>query len=197
MVLYDGFQTVGLFDVLWYADPIRELYEQQVIDRYGKLPTTSKVQVAEGGATNQELPVDPSHAKELNFYVMLSLVDDIVRPLMSATNAEALWTPVLCVGESLHTATEVKKVTLEPELKRLFGPLDDRYRATYKVVFNRYDANNTDLAQQELTLYLQSARYKVAFTWVPTEGGGVRPLAPSAMEGTAALEPESEPSLID
>lgn len=200
-IVYDQFQTVGMFDVLFYADPVRAHYEQQVQDRFGTLPGKAVTNLPTGGSRVQDTATDTKEAKELVFYVMLSIVDDLMHPLLSADNTEALWTPMLSVNGQLCRAALVKKVTLEPELKRFFGPIDDRYRVTYKVVFARFDDAGVDRSAQPLQLLLQSAQYKVAFAWSP-EGIAQEMVEDMAadvrkMDRLPATEPESELSLID
>jgi hypothetical protein len=187
--LHDGFNTVGMFDILWYSDEVRTIYNEFADDRYGVVAANQRAEAAPDKPADQmrlllasqkseekvELVevVPVAKAPDLNarliFYLSMTSAEDSIPPLLAtANNKQSTWSAVLKQGEEVYPAAEIKKVTLTPELKIFFAHHANRYRDIYRLEFNRYTPEGRDLlptADNVVCVSLRSVDYEVTFCW--------------------------------
>lgn len=157
--LYDEFQTVGMFDVLWLSDDVRLHHVDQIADRFA-LP-------ADKIATMRK-DVLQENEQRLVFYLLMTQENDGIVPQLAARDAQAMWAVALCRDGQEYPVKQVTRVDLEPEWRQIFGKRYSRYRNAYKLVFNRYTPKMDDLLPTDtsrLELVIRSTKYNVNFCW--------------------------------
>lgn len=175
--LYDGLNTVGMFDILWYSDAVRNTYQKLSDDRFGvSAPLASPETLSCGACPLNAAPVnaeqnvsDSKNQSRLIFYLVTTSAEDSMVPLFAtANNKNSIWSAVLKQGDAHYPAVEIKKVSLTPELKAFFAHHVNRYRDIYRIEFNRYAPDGTDLMPTPDTIMcvsLRSVQYEVTFCW--------------------------------
>lgn len=160
---YDGFATVGHFDLLWYARPVLHWYFKHYGDRVGSCSQAWQKLYNEQILEQQQRIV---------FYVLMPYADTTLKPQFSIEKSDiALWYPVLYIDGKEHQPIEIKKVLrVAPELIQIFASrYDPHYRTLYYIAYKRCPNESEDyLAHaQELCLVLRSAEYEVEGCWTP------------------------------
>lgn len=160
---YDGFTTVGHFDVLWYAQPVVRWYFKQYGDRVGECSEAWKKLRNEQNIEQQQRIV---------FYVLMPYADTTYKPQLSIEKSDiSMWYPVLYIDGTEHQPIEIKKITrVQPELAQIFASrYDPHYRTLYYVAYKRCPNEREDyLAHaQDICLVLRSESYKVEACWTP------------------------------
>lgn len=146
VTLYDEFTTVGMFDMLWFSPEVRTWYDTQVYERYGKPMVTRTA----------------DDDKLLVIYLALSQPETSLRPLISTVNPQSDWAVTLVHAGSVYPVKSLKRVMFEPEIKVLFGKHYNRYRAPYRLTFDRFDAEGHDLTTGDFKIVLKSAKYEIS-----------------------------------
>ncbi len=155
--LYDGFVTVGFFDILWFNDQMKTLYLDRVAERLGC--SAAQVTVPRTAAASVDL------TKELVFYLVMTNPDNDLTPQVAANNPRSSWSISLCKDDTWYSATAVDIVTLEPELYELMGEkFEPKYRSTYRVKFDR-PTNFADENTVPFSISLRSNKYIVNFIY--------------------------------
>jgi hypothetical protein len=160
---YDGFTTVGHFDVLWYAQPVMRWYFKQYGDRVGACSDAWKKLYNEQSIEQQQRIV---------FYALLPYTDTTLKPQLSIEKSDiSTWYPVLYIDGKEHQPIEIKKVLrVQPELAQIFASrFDPHYRVLYYIAYRRScDETRDYLAEaQDICLVLRSASYEVEACWTP------------------------------
>lgn len=160
---YDGFATVGHFDILWYARPVVQWYFKQYGDRVGACAEVWKKLYNEH--------IIEQHQR-IVFYVLVPYADTTLKPQFSIEKSDiATWSPVLYIDGQEHQPIEIKKVLrVAPELAQVFASrYDPHYRVLYYIAFQRCPSETADhLAHaQDLCLVLRSVSYEVEGCWTP------------------------------
>jgi len=165
---YDGFQTVGFFDILWLSDEVMNAYVDLIAQRCG-LSAVKKENL------RLEKLADGKHS--IVFY--LSMTEELGRQVQIATcNMQPHWTVVLTSHDKEYAVASVTRIDLDPEFKEFFikgynryhtaWQLEydwSRYRSTYRLVFDRFDDEGTDLLDGTIQIDLRSPEYGVKFCW--------------------------------
>lgn len=160
---YDGFTTVGHFDILWYARPVLHWYFKQYGDRVGTCSDVWQRLYNEQTLEQQQRIV---------FYVLMPYADTTLKPQLSIEKSNvAQWYPVLYIDGKEHQPIEIRKVIrVAPELAQIFASrYDPHYRTLYYIAYKRCPRETEDyLAHaEELCLVLRSAAYEVEGCWTP------------------------------
>ncbi len=127
--VYDEFNTVALFDVLWLSNDIRTIYSLLHSDMNGSGREASNAFLRRQLKANDHF---------LTFYVLSA--HDI--PLNATP---ALWNTYLKIGEKTYTPLEIKIVEITPEYRAIFGSVLTNHKRPYEVKFDRKDADGNEI----------------------------------------------------
>lgn len=168
--IYHGFETVGMFDILWISDEVSDWYYDQIQKRY-----------ALSDEALDAIKKDDEHNRTnfVTFYLLMTEPNDVTFFPQVGVDVTSEWSTVLGVNGDEYRAQEVKEVDLVPEYKELFCEYQSpyqlieeshiRYRNIHRVRFNRYDEDKQDLLADgnDLKFILRSTRYEIVFAWNP------------------------------
>lgn len=124
--VYDDFSTVGLFDVLWLSDDVRQAYVDAYASKFLKDAASKESFLRRQLAENDHF---------LSFYVM-SYVPDNTLPL---GDKGSLWSVLLKVGNKYYEPKNVQSVELNPEYMKFLEPVMTKFKTVYLVKFERKD----------------------------------------------------------
>jgi hypothetical protein len=150
--IYDQFNTVALFDVLWLAEPVRTAYNDLHAHHWNL-------------QENIQSPA-PSH-ESLDFYILLA--PDYDKNSLSLTYPYARWSVVLRIDGHTYYPREIRwEDELLPEYKAIFNDLASRHKRIYFVSFEATDAHKNPLITSTTTtleLILHSTIYATSICW--------------------------------
>ena len=154
--VYDQFDTIAIFDVLWLSNDIRSTYSSL----HSTMAGMSKE--ASIAFLRRQLKATEHY---VNFYILST--DNIV---LNATPAP--WMVTLKVGEKKYAPLEIKVLDMSPEYKTIFGSLLTNHKRPYEIKFDRKDADGKDImspAIDHMTLSMSSPTHYVDIEF-PLEG---------------------------
>jgi len=152
--VYDQFETLGAFDVLWLSGSVRTAYSQLHACRYGK---TMEHEMA---FLRRQLEANKHY---IDFYV-LSLYG---KPL---DMEDSMWSLFLEIDGRQYGSMEIHDVITDfpPEYKFFFGKRFSKFKVPYMVRFNAHDVENRLLIDEETTvikLIFRSVEKEVVLSW--------------------------------
>ena len=154
---YDGFSTVGHFDLLWVSPEVRDVYARAFACRRG-VPNAQAQAFADG--------IFKKFDDSVYFYLLMPDTTQGLQPCMDSKDPMSRWAVVLCNGETEYTPTDIRKIDLDPEIKVFFGKRFNKYRILYFVVFDRYSEDGTErFTQSSYTMSIRSSAYNVQACW--------------------------------
>ncbi|NBQ17473.1 hypothetical protein EBU24_04090 [bacterium] len=127
--VYDEFNTVALFDVLWLSNDIRTTYALLHGDMNGLSREAANAFLRRQLKANDHF---------LTFYVLSA--HDI--PL---NMTPSLWNMYLKIGEKTYSPLEVKVVEFNPEYRAIFGSVLTNHKRPYEVKFDRKDPDGNEI----------------------------------------------------
>jgi hypothetical protein len=160
---YDGFNTVGHFDLVWYAYPVLEWFFKQYGERVGASSAAWKK------LYNEQML---EQRQRIVFYIALPYNSNSLVAQLSLEKSDlALWSARLYIDGIEHQPVEIRKISRPIiELAHIFGPrYDAHYRELYYVAYARssQDTNDYLANAQALCLVLRSDVYEVVASWTP------------------------------
>ena len=148
--LYDEFQMIAMFDVLWLSDDIRTLYARHYSLMRGS------AQDATTEAIRRQLQ---ANEKNVSFYI-LSLRAD---PLHISNPA---WILYLEIDEHRYQPQEIKFVELLPYYSTLFDKLYSPHKQACEVTFSRFDQEGRDIMKaKRMSVRFSNQRYYGSVSW--------------------------------
>ena len=127
--VYDEFNTVALFDILWLSNDIRSIYSSLHSDMNGSGREASIAFLRRQLKANDHF---------LTFYVLSA--HDI--PLNATP---ALWNTYLKIGQKTYVPSEIKIVEITPEYRAIFGSVLTSHKRPYEIKFDRKDADGKEI----------------------------------------------------
>jgi hypothetical protein len=122
--LYDQFQTLALFDVVWFSDKLKSTYVDMVCRRHGK----------DNEARDALLRRQLEENKHWVTFALLADIRDKTHVAMS--EKDSAWSLYLQMpdGEKVQPVS-IKEVELEPEYQIFFGHRFNMFKKAYLVKF--------------------------------------------------------------
>jgi hypothetical protein len=152
LTLYDELDTVGIFDVLWLADEVREVYTDLYVRRRGRTVEYKNLFLRRQLEENNHFIV---------FYILAT-------DGLALASSDTEWSIILSVGNNCYNPLEIKRVDLTPEYKAFFGKRFNRFKGAYQVRFDAKDDEGKalfNLSSSEFSLILRSVNKEVVLTW--------------------------------
>jgi len=152
ITVYDQFETLGIFDVLWLAGPVRTSYAQLHACRHGKSCEHEKAFLRRQLEENKHF---------IDFYV-LSLYS---KPL---DVEDAFWSLFLEIDGCRYAPREIKAIDLTPEYKFFFGKRFSKFKVSYIVRFSACDIENMPLIDEDtscISLVFRSVEKEAVLSW--------------------------------
>jgi len=165
---YDGFNTVGHFDALWYSPQAMDWFLEEYAQR-------------SGGVTSEAYrKLEKQLEKDRNNHIVLYLLmpDDTngsLQPHM-ALNEGGLskWSVMLDIDGTYHQPLKIEKIRhVVPEIRASFGKrFDEHYRICYRVTFLRVTEEGDDILSHAdcMKCILRSPQYEIAMSWTLPQG---------------------------
>ncbi len=132
--VYDQFDTIAIFDVLWLSNDIRGVYSHLHTTMSGIHKEASTAFLRRQFKANEHY---------LIFYILST--DDIVLNAIPAP-----WMIHIKLGEKTYTPLEVKSLEMSPEYKTIFGSLLTNHKRPYEVKFDRKDPDGKDIMNTDI-----------------------------------------------
>ena len=159
--IYDQFTTLGSFDALWLADPVRRAYAMSYArkhgytrEQYGKFLEN---QLAQNDAT-------------ISFY-LLAIVGG--PGIVELTDKNAAWNVQLKIGNDYFNPIKIESIDqLPPEYQYFFGKRWTIFKAIYLLSFNAIDENDVPLLESSLSsisLVFRRIGHRLDIVW-PLDG---------------------------
>lgn len=160
---YDGFNTVGHFDIVWYARPVMAWYFQQYGERVGVSSQAWKKLYDEHTL---------EQGQRIIFYISLPYSPSSLVSQLSLEKSDlALWSVRLYIDGVEHQPVDVHKISRPMvELAQIFGSrYDPHYRELYYVAYARRSGDTADYLAHasSLCLVLRSESYEITASWTP------------------------------
>lgn len=125
--LYDQFQTIACFDMLWLSSDVRSYFAQRFCSKRGKDAESFKA-------------VESRQQEETNHWIGFYVLSDIrSRAHVSLKEKNAAWTMYLTIDKKNKVEPlSIKEVELEPEYQAIFGHRFNSFKSVYLVKFPAY-----------------------------------------------------------
>ncbi len=136
--IYDQFETVALFDVIWTSNKIRTLYANTYASMHGRSQEVRKTFLRRQLKANDHF---------VSFYVLST--HEI--PL---NEKPPTWVTYLNIGDKKYAPVEVKTVELAPEYILFFGSRLSKHKRPYEIRFDRKDTEGKDILEGATTMSL-------------------------------------------
>ena len=151
--VYDIFDTVAFFDVLWVSDEVRTVYSEIHNGTQGKTDEASQLFLRRQLVANEHF---------VSFYVITGydLALDAKPPV---------WNMYMRVDGQNYQPFEVKVAELSPEYKLFFKKQWSAHKAAYEVKFERKKADGTDILSDQINdfeLFFSSPHYYTSVKFV-------------------------------
>lgn len=162
---YDGFNTVGHYDVLWYAAPVRMWHIDRMQEQFGWTDADTEKETQKYAEDDKKM---------ITFYALMSQDNsEAIRPRLTHRSKDAqksLWGATLIIDGRSYPITEIKKTLLPSAFTYCFGDrFDFHYRTIYRISCPRVQDNKDILADaHHLELRLNTIRYEISFCWPQT-----------------------------
>jgi len=156
IIVYDQFDTVGMFDALWLSDEVRTIYSNAYASRRGKNEEFKKTLLRRQLEENKHF---------ITFYVL----SPFEYPL---GESQAMWQVFLSVDNNTYFPIEFKMVELELEYRVMFGKKYSRFKESYCI---KFDAKNIEdhfiitANTKKIELCFRSTNKEAALVWYPYE----------------------------
>jgi len=155
--VYDQFNTLATFDVLWLSDQTRTYYTELYSTRRGKDAESTDALLRRQLEENKLW---------ISFYVLADVRGDSNNQLLSEKNAA--WTMYLknTAGATV-TPILVKEIMLEPEIMLMFGSLLNSFKTAFIVKFPVQDLAGAEYLKEKETfkLVISSVRKSCELEW--------------------------------
>lgn len=125
--LYNQFETIAAFDVLWLSPEVRSNYAQRFCAKRGKDADALKA-------------IESRQIEETNHWIEFYILSDIrKRGHGSLKEKNAAWTVHLTINNKVTLESmSIKEVELEAEYQTIFGHLYNSFKNIYLVKFPAY-----------------------------------------------------------
>ncbi|MEX0671766.1 MAG: hypothetical protein WD068_00250 [Candidatus Babeliales bacterium] len=161
--LYDQFNTIGIFDALWLAAPVRRAYAELAIEKTGKSERDYEILVQKELEKNNDL---------ISFYVLIEK-EYTIRGLKQIGDADdALWSTYLEIDDTVVHPVSIDKVDLAPEYRTMFGSRVSEYKArlkqAYRISFDAHGVPGQPFIHddvEKMSLVLSTTEKRVCLTW--------------------------------
>jgi len=150
--VYDQFETLGIFDVLWLSGPVRTAYAQLHSCRHGKSCEHEKAFLRRQLEENKHF---------IDFYV-LTLYN---KPL---DGEDSLWSLFLDVDGCRYAPQEIEAIDLSQEYKFFFGKRFGKFKISYMIRFSAQDIENRPLIDENtssISLVFRSVEKETMLSW--------------------------------
>lgn len=127
--VYDMFDTLGSFDVLWLSDEVRTLYTQLHATMFGK------TEDSQGIFLRRQLKANTQH---LVFYVLAG-------KNISLSKKPIVWAMYLDIDGKKYQPVEVKQTDLPVQYQMFFGKRLTSHKQAYEIKFDRNDTESLDI----------------------------------------------------
>lgn len=157
--LYDQFETVGIFDVLWNADELCTIY--------------SRIHAAKMGKDREaELAFLRRQLSSNTYFVTMYVLSMNENPL---TTSASSWVLYLDIDGKHYLPADIKIVELAPEYTQFFGSCISNHKQSYEIKFNRKDPDGNDILEGKkiVKLFFSNTRYFASVGWQLDEQGNV------------------------
>lgn len=152
VTVYDQFNTVGMFDVLWLSDDVRAAYTEAYTFKRGKDEEHRNLFLRRQLAEN-------------NHFIVFYILSPQTIPL---SGPETDWSIALRIDDDFYTPIEIKRIELSPEYKALFSGRFNRFKIAYQVRFDAKDVEGDSLLSMKtkwMMLYFRSVYKEVELCW--------------------------------
>ena len=158
--IYDQFETIALFDVLFLSDDIRDAYSKLFSSTHGRSQEAHLTFLRRQLKTNEHF---------VSFYVLSThQVPLNLKP--------AVWSIYLKVGDVAYQPLEIKAIELAPEYNRFFGKRLTNHKRPYEIRFERQDTEGRDILEGAscVDLVFSTPKYHSSVSWdLPKEESAV------------------------
>lgn len=165
--VYDQFSTRAIFDALWLSDEVRSAYVHVHATRVGKSGDARALLLSRQREENSRF---------ISFYV-LSLYDNNLGGMQDewAVGLTIMRrSPSGKIEEIALNPLEIKPIDLAPEYRAFLTEQLSRFKNTYQVTFEAYDADGNSLIDEstrELRLQFRSPDRQAFLSWSVQKGG--------------------------
>ncbi|HSW74122.1 MAG TPA: hypothetical protein VLG71_03110 [Candidatus Limnocylindria bacterium] len=153
IVVYDQFETVGMFDALWLSDEVRMAYTDVWALKFGKNEERKQAFLRRQLEENRHF---------IMFYV-LSLQNIIIN------DARGDWSVFLQIDDQNYTPIELTVLEeLDFIYKSFFGPRCNRFKDVYLVKFDARDADENPIITETtkaIRLFFRSTKKQALLEW--------------------------------
>ncbi len=149
--IYDQFETVALFDILFLSDDIRDAYSKLFSSMHGRSQEAHLTFLRRQLKTNEHF---------VSFYVLSThQVPLNLKP--------AVWSIYLKIGDVAYQPLEIKAIELSPEYNRFFGKRLTNHKRPYEIRFERQDTEGRDILEgvSRIELVCSTPKYHSAVAW--------------------------------
>ena len=159
--VYDQFTTLGSFDAMWLADPVRRAYARSHARKHGfsgeQYSKFLENQLEQNDAT-------------ISFY-LLAIVGG--PGVVDLTDKNAAWTVQLKIDNDYFNPVKIQTIEqLPPEYQYFFGKKWTVFKAIYLISFNAVDEDDDRLLESSLTsisLIFRRVGHRLELVW-PLDG---------------------------
>lgn len=154
--IYNQFTTMGHFDVLWLANPVRTAYSKIYGRRHCYCADRYKVFLRR-------------QLEENNHYITFYVLGDIPHTRGALLNEdESPWSVCLKIDGTVVLPHEIKTVELKPEYQHLFGKAYRHFKVPYQITFEAHDIEGRRLihnGSQNMKLYFNTINRAACVEW--------------------------------
>lgn len=158
IALYDQFQTIGLFHILWLNQEVRDVFINMRTERLG----FSKQQKKERAHREyKELK------KYIAFYILTPLFP--CSTLVRSCRDEPAWSAYLKIEDQTYTPDSFKICDIDPEYLCIIGAKLIKYRRPYKIIFDLekiQEDHKKNLGLMPIEFMITAGCFKASCPWV-------------------------------
>ena len=162
--LYDQFQTLGIFDVLWLANPVRKAYVDLTAEKYCKSEREYEKLLHDELAKNHDL---------ITFYLLIEKEYTIRGLKELGDQDDAMWGVCLEIDDTVLHPIALEKIDLSPEYRTLFGErvrsYKNRLKQAYRISFDAYGVPGQPFIHEDadrMKLVLNTTTKQVCVEWL-------------------------------
>ncbi len=177
--VYDEFETVATFDVLWFSNAVASKYAEL----YGKKRGENEQKI-----TARARQLHEENTRKLTFYVLADVREETHDEL---SDPKPVWSMCLQRRDRQPLVPETINIIyeLEPEIAYLFGPLVNDFKMIYEVTFS-IDSLTTWKTDEPILFVFRSVERAVTFVFNA-------PVGTKEVNVTGALGYTKEPGAQD
>lgn len=160
--LYDQFDTLAHFEVLWLSDEVRSVYAQVYAEKHG---------LSEERFEEFERRQLEENNHYISFYVLIATPEEKDSALGEKCST---WTIYMKIDCDIYQPVEIKQVELCPEYELFFGWRMSRFKKPYIVRFDAQDIDDNDLidaSTKTVELWFRKADRVEKVRWYLTPEG--------------------------